>query len=285
MNLPVRLSQRMNLGVLKLKKESPHIFFALGVVGTVASTVLACRATLRLEKTLDTIKGELNQVEAAKGKLERLELDYSETEHRKELVYVYVRGGTSIAKLYGPSVILGVTSIGLLTGSHVQLSRRNASIMAAYAALQKAYDEYRERVREELGDDRERELFHAGAVELEDGKIVKTDPSKLSVYSVIFDEYNPNWEKDPELNRLFISCQQTFANQRLRAKGHVFLNEIYDWLGMERTKAGAVVGWVISKDGPNFIDFGIYDSTRFVNNMERSIILDFNVEGVIYDKI
>jgi hypothetical protein len=63
-------------------------------------------------------------------------------------------------------------------------------------------------------------------------------------------------------------------------------------LGIDRSKAGSVVGWVITKEGTgdNFIDFGVFDGDNprardFVNGREGSILLDFNVDGVIYDKI
>jgi hypothetical protein len=160
--------------------------------------------------------------------------------------------------------------------------------MAAYALVQQAYDEYRERVREELGEDRELEMYHGPKTDPKNKELLELgDPNKRSPYSKIFDEYSNCWEKDPELNRLFVQCQQNYANNLLHARGHVFLNEVYDMLGIERTKAGAVVGWVIGHDGDNFVDFGIYDpdNSKFVNGYERSIVLDFNVDGVIYDKI
>ena len=92
---------------------------------------------------------------------------------------------------------------------------------------------------------------------------------------------------------MFLRAQQQYANDKLIAQGHLFLNEVYDMLGLPRTKAGAIVGWVYDDNnavGDNFVDFGIYDVHRetardFVNGYERSILLDFNVDGVIYDLI
>jgi hypothetical protein len=173
------------------------------------------------------------------------------------------------------------------------MTKRNSALMAAYAGLQKAYDDYRERVRDQLGEERELEIYHAGKTdiiknELDKNEEIKTvDPNKWSPYAKMFDEGSKHWEKDPEINRLFVQCQQNYANNLLKARGHLFLNEVYDMLDVERTKAGSVVGWVISKDGDNFVDFGMYEAynARFINGWERSIILDFNVDGVIYDKI
>ena len=287
----MKMLRSLSLGAgrsrLILKKNSPHILFAAGIVGVVGGTVLACRATLKLNDTLDGIKTDLNNVEEVKQASIAMRT-FNESHYRKDLAYVYTKGGFELTKLYAPAVLVAGLGIAALTGSHVQLTKRNAALVAAYAALQEAYHNYRLRVREEIGEERELEIYQAHATETIDGKKIQTwDPNRHSPYAVFYDEYSPNWEKDPELNRLFIQCQQQYANNLLRSRGHLFLNEVYDMLGVDRTKAGAVVGWVIGKDGDNFVDFGIFEpqNSRFVNGMERSILLDFNVDGVIYDKI
>lgn len=284
---------------LIVKKHSPHIFFAAGVAGTITSTVLACRATLKLSATLDEIQKD---IEILKPK-ETIILPNNHTSEvvtgeevvvqHTRTIYAYGHASLKIAKLYGPSVLIGVASIGLLTGSHVQLTRRNSALIAAYAAVQKAYDDYRDRVREELGAERELDIYHAAKTEVVtdaegNTQLVKVvNPNKYSPYAKFFDEYSDNWKRDAELNRLFIQCQQNYLNNRLLAYGHVFLNEAYDALGIPRSTAGAVVGWLKDGDGDGYIDFGIFEAfnTRFVNGTEQSILLDFNVDGVIYDKI
>lgn len=287
MNLAHVITKNLSRQILVFKKQSPNIFFVGGIAGVVTSTILACRATLKLYETLDVIQSDINGVK----KLNKSESDqYPVEEYHKDVMYAYGRAGMQLGKLYGPSIIIGSASIAMLTGSHVQLTRRNSALMAAYAAVQKAYDDYRDRVREELGPEKELDIYHAAKAELvEDGtKEIKTaDPNKWSPYARFFDEASSHWEKDPELNRLYVQCQQNYANNLLIARGHLFLNEVYDMLDIERSKAGAVVGWVVGKEGDNYVDFGIYRafSSRFVNGRECSIILDFNVDGIIYDKI
>ena len=119
-------------------------------------------------------------------------------------------------------------------------------------------------------------------------QVLVDDPNGLSVYARFFDEGCEQWSKNPEYNLMFLRSQQNYYNDMLKSRGHVFLNEVYDALGIPRTQAGAVVGWMISDNGDNFIDFGVFDGDRprardFVNGYERSILLDFNVDGVIYD--
>jgi hypothetical protein len=295
--VPASAVGKISRQLLIAKKNAPHIFFAAGVAGTITSTVLACRATLKLSATLDEIQKD---IEIIKPKRETHPLLTPEVvtgedavvEHTKT-IYVYTRASLRIAKLYGPSVLIGVASIGLLAGSHIQLTRRNSALIAAYAAVQKAYDDYRDRVREELGVERELDIYHAAKTEIvkdADGKDISVkvvDPNKYSPYAKFFDEYSDNWKRDAELNRMFIQCQQNYLNNRLLAYGHVFLNEAYDALGVPRSSAGAVVGWLKDGDGDGYIDFGIFEAfnSRFVNGTEQSILLDFNVDGVIYDKI
>ncbi len=297
MGLPVALTRGVARRALVLRKQSPHIFFAAGIVGTVGSTVLACRATLKLSETLEDIQKDLYTVKEAEKSLQEghnsAPLTYNEEELLKVKVAIYIKGGLQITKLYAPSIVVGAASIALLASSHRELTRRNAALMAAYSAVQEAYNNYRERVRDQLGEERELEIYHAIDTNIVKGeKGVKTeiksaDPNRWSPYARMFDEYNKNWERDPELNRLFLQCQQNYYNQLLRIRGHVFLNEVYDALGFERSQPGAVVGWIIGDNGDNFIDFGIVEAynSRFVNGDEPSIILDFNVDGVIYDKI
>jgi len=279
--------------ILQVRKHSPTILFAAGVVGVVATVVLASRATLKLDEVLTDAAEDLDSV---KETLEHSSDRYSDDDARKDTTLIYVRSAIRIAKLYAPAVAVGIISIGALTGSHVILSRRNVALTAAYAALEKGFRQYRDRVREAYGDEREAELRYgvctADIVEEVDGKKVTrtiTKPAGASIYARFFDETCSSWEPNPLHNQLFVQCQQNYANDLLRARGHVFLNEVYDMLGLSRTPAGAIVGWVKSDD--NYIDFGVfregyqYQGTRFVVGDERSILLDFNVDGPIWDLI
>lgn len=290
-------TRQIGRAILVAKKNSPHLFFAGGLIGSVTSTILACRATLKLEPVVDEIKKELETAKSNKEIADANDgsgiIEYSDRQYAHDVTRVYARGAKELIKLYGPSMALNVASVGALTGSHLQLTRRNSALTATAAAISKAYDDYRERVREELGAEKELDIHRALSKEevTIDGKktiVDVADPSRWSPYARFFDEACPNWQKDSELNRIFIQCQQNYANHLLHARGHVFLNEVYDSLGMERSRAGAVVGWVLNGDtSDNYIDFGMFDAYNapFVNNMERSVILDFNVDGVIFDKI
>lgn len=281
--VPVAITRAAASAVLKSKKNSPHIFFALGAAGIVGSTVLACKATLKLEKTIEDIDTEI--------KLVKEQGPYrDEREYQKAMGGVYARGAFELGKLYGPAIVVGGLSIAALTGSHVQLARRNTAVTAALASMSKAFEEYRERVKTEVGEPRERELFNN--LEVVDVKGVSTvrkvsDTNTLGPFVRCFDETSRCWEKDPEFNMVFLRNMQSYMNDRLQARGHLFLNTVLEELGFEETRAGAVCGWVVNGDGDGYVDFRMFEpeNSRAINNLERCIWLDFNVDGNIVGRI
>lgn len=294
MNLvPNVVGRKLAHSALLAQKNSPGVLFGVGVVGMVGSTVLACRATLKMSELLD-------EVQEKRDLVRNLEHEkYSEKDRSRDFTIIYVQSSVRIVRLYAPSIILGGLSIAALTKSHNILNQRNAALTAAYAALEKGFGEYRERVVEKYGEEADRDLrYGAQQVEITDPetkkkKIVKrVGPGEPSIYARFFDQTSSSWSKEPEYNLIFLKCQQNYANDLLNARGHVFLNEVYDMLGIPRSKAGAVVGWLLTPDGQtdNFINFGVFDDKSekardFVNGLEGAILLDFNVDGVIFDKI
>lgn len=282
--IPNGVSRTFARQILKTQKASPTILFAAGVVGVGATVFLACKATLKLEETLEDIQLAI-EVEGENGGLPQ------------EAQKARVKGYITLAKLYAPSAAVGVVAIGCLTGSHHILSKRNVALTAAYATLERGYSEYRKRVQAELGEDKERELrfpTETTEVKTNEGKTIKVQShttAGVSIYARFFDEYSRNWSNRPEVNRLFVNAQQSYANDLLRSRGHLFLNEVYDMLGLERSPEGQVVGWVYNKKngGDGFVDFGVftdpYKGQRFVNGDQDGILLDFNVDGVVWDLI
>ena len=288
----------------KVEKHSPEILMGVGVVGVVATTVTACRATMKLNDILDECVETRDKIKSVQ---ENPAYDdrYSDEDAQKDLTINYVQTGVKIAKLYAPSVALGVLSIGCLVGSHSVMQKRNAALSAAYLTVDKSFKEYKQRVIDRVGEEVEKEIRYGIKAEEvvetvtdEDGNettvtetVKMMNPNLYSDYARFFDEASPYWQKDPEYNLVFLKAQQQYANDLLRAKGRLFLNDVYDMLGIEKTKAGQIVGWVYdpkNPNGDNFVDFGIYDMSKervraFVNGYEATILLDFNVDGNIWD--
>ena len=289
----------------KLKKHSPEILVVAGVVGVVASTVMACKATLKVNEVLDDASADIEKIHAAveAGHTEA-GAEYDEAEGKKELAIVYAQSGVKFAKLYGPAVVLGAVSVGCIVASHRILSKRNVALAAAFASVDRGFKEYRGRVIERFGEELDRELkYNIKAKEVDERvvdengeekivkKTVQVGEPERSPYTKCFDEYCINWTKNAEDNLTFLLCQQNYANDRLQAKGHLFLNDVYEMLGLPKTKAGQVIGWYwIKGKHESVIDFGIFDlyneqKRDFVNGREKSIWLDFNPDGNILDYI
>lgn len=301
-----KMVRAFNRTGLKLKKHSPEILMTVGVIGVVASGVIACKATLKVQDIIDDAKQKIDMIHEVSNDPEMSD-KYSAEDGKKDLAIVYTQTAVKFIKLYGPSVAIGVASLGCMIGSNRILNKRNVALAAAYTAVDKSFKEYRDRVIDRFGKQLDKELkYGIKAQEIEEvsvdekGKeIVKKntvevmDPNCYSQYSIVFDDGNAGWDPDPELTKYFLIQQQNWANERLKARGHLFLNEVYDMLGVKRTKAGAQVGWIYDEKnntGDNFVDFGIFDINKpkacdFVNGLEKVIILDFNVDGVILDLI
>lgn len=302
--IPNAVSTRFGRQLLHLQKASPQLMFGVGVVGVVGATVLACRATMKLSETLEPLEKLKNRSEEVHAEYtealeEGIAHEYDDKAYAKDQMVLRVKTILAVTKLYAPAAGLMMLSVGLLTGSHITLNKRNASLTAAYATVDQAFEKYRNRVREQYGEEQDREFRHGvrevtETVEGKDGK-QKTVTHKRaegpSLYAKFFDQLCKDWQNNPEYNRIFLQAQQGYFNQLLQSRGHVFLNEVYQALGIEHTSAGAVVGWVLGGPGDDYIDFGIFDDLTnprvrdFVNGDEASILLDFNVNGVIYKLI
>lgn len=287
--------------VMKLKKHSPEILVVAGIAGTVVSAVLACKATTKVAEILDETKGTLDTIHDGMDTGAINGQEYTTEDGKKDTVVVYAQTGMKLAKLYGPAIILGTLSITSILASNNILRKRNVALGAAYAAIDKSFKEYRGRVIERFGEQVDTELkygikakkFEEIEVDPETGKekkvkktVMVADPNLQSDYAVYFDSKSRNYETNPDYNRMFLKAQQAFANDKLQTRGHLFLNEVLDDLDLPRTPAGQIVGW--TKDGPDgYVNFRIVEVERETEDGRHgpALLLDFNVEGNIWEKM
>jgi hypothetical protein len=295
----------------KLKKHSPEILIVTGIVGVVASTVMACKATTKVNEVVKKGKAAINDVHDKAADVEAGIIsaeEYTPEIQRKELTVAYAKTGFELVKLYAPAVTIGALSLTAIISSNNILRKRNVALAAAYASTDKLFKEYRGRVVDRFGKEIDRELrYNIKTKEIEetttteDGsevtqkKTVKV--AEVPVYDEftrIFDETCPCWVKNAEKNMFFLKQQERWANDKLRTQGYLFVNDIYESLGFDKTAAGQVVGWTYEKGNPEsegYVDFGIFDeayvhrNSRFINGYERSIILSFNHEGNILEYV
>lgn len=302
---------------MKVQKRSPEILLAAGIIGLVTSTVLACKASTKIGDILDDHQESMDEIKHGLDNPDKLTEEYTPEDAKKDTTIVYVNTGVKFVKLFAPVAILGAASIFSILASHNIMNQRNAALASAYAAVDHGFKEYRERVKDKYGDEVDKEMrFGTKAENInvietdEEGKDKKVkkavnvvDRETAGDYTFFFDELSPYWVKDGDYNRTFLLAQQQYANDRLRARGYLFLNEVLSELGLPLTKAGQIVGWIYNPNNPsgdNYIDFGIFEGysrdevdaikakTQGMKSHEvygRYVMLDFNVDGNIWDKI
>ena len=301
---------------LKLKKYSPEILIIGGVVGMVTAAVMAVKATASedYENIIMDHRMAFHKMEQAKliaqecpmKVVDGVEVEmYSIESQKSDAITQYKKTTFRLAKIYWPSATLMTMSVvAVLSGFRI-IRKRNMALVAAYNIVDQAFKGYRERVRAELGDEMDTHFMHdtemkaeTKTVKNEDGTTTKIKSTEqilkgnvVSMYGRLYDETNKQFEKDPRFNWLYIKKKRDYFNDLLHSRGHVFLNEVYDELGFEHTSYGAVVGWVAKKkggEGDNYISFGPWcEKLTDVEEAGRMapIVLDFNVDGVVYDLI
>lgn len=278
-----------------VRKHSPELLMGAGIVGMIVGAVLACKATIKADEVMKSASNDIKKIKES--------TDIDEKEAKKEKVAVYAKTSLKLAKLYSVPVTIGAVSIASILTSHSISHKRYSAMAAAYATVDRGFKAYRKNVVERFGEEVDHQLrYNITPTEVkekvtdENGKtktvkntinVAKEDPSD---YARFFDESNPYWQKDADINKMFLRAQQSFFNDKLKVEKRVFLNDVYKALGFPTTKAGQVVGWIYDPDRDdidNYIDFGIWDVHKaavrdFVNGYERSILLDFNVDGNIW---
>ena len=290
-----------------IKKNSPEILLGAGIVGFVGTVILACRATCRADEVLEFHRRKIKDINDAKEIADadpEGEMSYDVEIYRQDKAIRYLKTTGSLAKLYAPTVAVGALSLACILTSRNIMQKRYLGVVAAYNGLSAAFEEYRKRVRDEYGEGLDKHFRYGTTYEelpvydengkktkekeqvekTETGMVMQTDDSCR-----FFDSSNPNWDKNPTFSMMWLRGQQNILNDILHTRGHVFLNEVYDALGFPHTPQGAVLGW-IDGEGDNCIDFGLYDPNkesvrRFVNGVDNVIMLEFNHDGEIWDKI
>lgn len=279
-------------GVAITKYYAPEILTGTGIVGGIVATVLVARATLKLEERIDEGEDRINYVKA--------EVEAGNATQR-DLWLAYVRSGTEVAKLYvGPVTLYAASTVCILAG-HGIMRRRVTTAVAAFGVLEQAFEQYRERVREEIGEEKEKDLYMGvQTIQVKEGGKTVTkkviDPDGISIYARIFNRTNSTqWDQDFDYNVVFLKAQERFANQKLHADGFLVLNDLYDALGFKKSSEGALVGWIdgegdVGADGHTIVSFDMDNMENirrgaYLDGDEGAFFLDFNVQGPIYHRI
>ena len=301
-NIMSAAGRNISIAKLKISKHSPELLLIAGIAGGITSAVMACKATTKVSEILDSTSEAVNTIHQVEEN-PPMGSEYTHEDAKKDLFITYMQTGVKLAKLYGPSLVVGGLSVAAILASNNILRKRNVALAAAFSTVSKSFEEYRGRVIEKYGKDVDKQLrmgVHEEVVqetvtddmgsEKQVSKTIKVANPLGSPYARLFDETNPNWERNPDYGMMFLKSRQQFANDKLRSQGYLFLNDVLDSLGIDRCKEGQIVGWVSTGDeGDNYVDFGLNEDNEWVKDFmdgdEPSVWLDFNVQGNILDLI
>lgn len=287
-------------------KNKPEIYFGIGVACGVCAIGASFYAGTKAKYILETSQKEIEEVRYVWEEKNLPEDVYSERDHKKDLVIAYGRAAGRIAKVVVPIAVFADLSFAFLLKSNNIHKMRTTALGLAYSGLNEQFEKYRGRVIEEHGEETDRMYAHGLVkkdIEIEEinskgetktkkiknAVVAENGTEEYSQYAKYFDEGCRNFSKNPEDNLVFLRSQERYANDILHTKGHIFLNDVYEALGIPKTEAGQYVGWMLG-NGNDYVDFGIYDMYKeankdFVNGYEPVILLDFNVDGVISNKL
>jgi hypothetical protein len=315
-----KLNKVASTGAFKIKQASPEILAGLGIAFGIGAMVWACKQTyLKAHDVVEEHNWNLDQIKQAKELREdpNSAVEYSDEEIQRDMITTYVQTAKSFGSIYLGPIALGTLSVVCLVGGQLILKERTVALAAAYSVVQKAFGNYRGRVVEELGKEKDFHFMQGTKYETvteevitEDGKKKKIkkeiqvlpDGFKPSMYARMFEKqvFDPDggytgssqWSSVPEYAALTLIHKIQWANQQLQAHGYLFLNDVYEELGFPRTQAGQVVGWRWNGDGDNVVSFGpevaaLLDKTAdfSVYREGASFLCDFNVDGVILDHL
>jgi len=290
--LITKIGRLIGRGALIVQKHLPTILTAVGITGWVGTTVVSSSNTLKMP---DILAEHKNREEEINAKQEFM----TSKEFRKAKTQEKLRFCKEVAKNYALPVGMGIASTAAIGFGHASLLDRNAKLLATCASLDKAYKALKAKMQGDIPEEVEKEASEEakeGKEGQERGYLWEYDPAARP-YAVIFDELNPNWYYNPVRRWQFLQDAERLANEKLQSKGHLFLNEVYEILGYSDSQAGAVVGWFINKEdllkdprraySDTYVSFGLDtpEAKRFRDGDEVGVLLDFNVQGVIFNML
>jgi len=279
------------------EKYMPTVLIVGGIVGVAYSAYKAAEVTPEAKEVVEEFKEEREAIETK---------DISEEEKREEVISVYKTTGSELIKLYAKPVVVGAFSVAMIFVSHGMLTKQVATLTTACASLDTMYKNYRKNVIDKYGTEEDFRLRNnIKTVEVEETETTEKGRKKkvkkeietieslpeYSPFTRFFDESNPNFTKDASYNKWWLGKQQEYLNQRLRGQGYLLLNDVLDTLGYKTCREGCVYGWIWDPDGVEWqVDLGMRDIHRpnvqnFINGYEPVLLLDFNVQGLIYNDL
>ena len=296
------ITTAFHTGIARISKHAPTILSVTASAGVIATGYLAWKAGTRFEdvegRDWDRRKECLRNADIIPDE------DVPKIERKNRILFIL-----DTVRTVAPAAIVGAATITMIYFSNSISKKRLAAMGAAYATLQTAFDGYKRTMVEALGKESVDKILKpklpnvgksAEEILSSDNKsdaanvsdAVVNSLKALSPYArIIAEESSTCWDPNEDYTSQNLAAVQLWANRRLERKGHLFLNEVFDQLGLSRTREGAVVGWLKNGEGDNYVSFGDFDASIYrvpsddYTRVDSNFIVDFNVDGVIWDRI
>lgn len=242
-----KMAQLMRVAKTSITKHSPEILTGIGIAGMITTTVLAVKATPKAIRLIEEAKEE-------KGE------DLTKTETVK-----------TCWKAYIPAAATCVASTACLIGASSVSIRRNAMLATAYKLSETAFSEYKEKVVETIGDEKEKIVREKVSEErikknpITKNEIIMTDYGDTQFYETLSGRY---FKSNIEQIKKVVNYLNKDMLQDMF--GTISLNEFYDELELERIDLGDELGWRVDK-GLIEIDF----TSKIADNGKPCIVLDY----------
>lgn len=293
----VAITRTASMAVAKAKVKSPEILLVAGLGCISASYILVGKASYNFDETVGKPIGKMNEMRESWKKIKSGEEErftasgelYSQKMYARDMAIAYAKTAEEFMKAYWIPITLGAFGFGCIIYSHKIMVKRQTELILAYEALEKSFKAYKKKVHEKFGEEAYEELEKE--VKEEEEKSLSIKGIEIGSYTAFFDSASKHWDKDPSWTKSFLTRAQWEMNQELDKHGFLFLNTVLRYLDLPETSQGAVTGWVRG-EGEDYVDFGLFRynehteaGRRFINGLEPCILLDFNCDGVMFDKL
>ena len=238
-----------------------NIEFAAGTLLVIAGTAIVIS---KAEEAVE-VKGEMER------KIRNIELkdEYedwdSKSQRTKECVKMAKETAVGYLKAYGLGIAVEAGGLALMGISHATDRKEIATVSAALTSTALEFANYRKRVREELGEEKDEEfLMGKPVVEEKDGKVTITPESAPSHSYLFSQDTNSNCSGESMMDIDFLENHERWLNIRLQKEGILWENDIARDIGFKANPDAD--GWGITalddEGNTNYISFGLNKNTE-----------------------
>lgn len=200
-----------------IKRNSSTILTCIGAIGVAATAIISAKDTVKAVKLIEAKKHENPDAKLSK----------------KEII-------KTAAPAYIPTAAISLSTIACVFGANALNKKSQASLMSAYALLDRSYKDYRNQAKEIYGEDSDKRIKESVAnLYYEDNGVYKPENGK----ELFFDFYGLQFF---ESTLKEVENAENAMNQMLESKGYVGLNLFYDMLGIECIEEDYEVGWSLN---------------------------------------